>query len=395
MLPLAFCSNLLPAETFADLRQQLGPFGESLREQLSWRRLGIDLRVSSKMVHGMRSDLASVREWVDDLRRRGLFITTINAFPLSSFQGEVVKDLAYQPPWPDQERQDATLGLLELAAILCPDQDVITISTVPGTYAGWPTAIDQTAIAAAWGRFAAAAQEHAERGGPRVILCPEPEPWCMLESVAETVDFWRGALLTHGTQAAAAALGNDEIAGVHALRDHVHVCLDTCHVAVAGDDITTAVPTLVSAGALPSKCQVSSCPSVISPALNQDGLDALLHMAEPRFFHQTSLLIRQADGSQGVRRFADLNNVPRQAALNKDVEEIRSHFHVPIHLTRLSDHVGTTQAMTRQGVKQALTHGCSCFSVETYTWSILADEDDQRISGTADELRWLASLIDG
>ena len=46
------------------------------------------------------------------------------------------------------------------------------------------------------------------------------------------------------------------------------------------------------------------------------------------------------------------------------------------------------------GVKQALAAKCQCFSIETYTWSILANADDQRITGTADELEWLAKLID-
>ena len=112
------------------------------------------------------------------------------------------------------------------------------------------------------------------------------------------------------------------------------------------------------------------------------------------FFHQTALLTRQPDGSQGMRRFADLDQLPRHAALNSDVEEIRSHFHVPIHLNKLSENLGTTQAITRQGVKAALTHGCTCFSVETYTWSILANDDDQRIAGTVAELHWLAELVD-
>ena len=40
MLPLAFCSNLLPAETLSEVRQQLPVFGEAIREQLGWRRLG-------------------------------------------------------------------------------------------------------------------------------------------------------------------------------------------------------------------------------------------------------------------------------------------------------------------------------------------------------------------
>ena len=121
-----------------------------------------------------------------------------------------------------------------------------------------------------------------------VILCPEPEPWCTLESVAETVNFWQQHLLTAGVAAATAKLGGDELAAVQAIRRHVHLYQTLCHVAVAGDTPKTDIPQLVTAGARPSKCQVSSCPAVAQPALNQEGLDALLAMAEPRFFIKPS-----------------------------------------------------------------------------------------------------------
>ena len=71
------------------------------------------------MIAGMQADRAGVREWVDDLRRRGLAITTVNAFPLGSFQGDTVKDLAYQPPWPTPERQQDTQALIALVPLLC------------------------------------------------------------------------------------------------------------------------------------------------------------------------------------------------------------------------------------------------------------------------------------
>ena len=58
MLPLAFCSNLLPAETLADVRLQLPGFGEAIREQLGWKTLGVDLRVSSAMIQQLAADPA-------------------------------------------------------------------------------------------------------------------------------------------------------------------------------------------------------------------------------------------------------------------------------------------------------------------------------------------------
>ena len=122
---------------------------------------------------------------------------------------------------------------------------------------------------------------------------------------------WRDHVLIAGVNAAAEALGGDELGAVQAIRQHLHLCLDTCHVAVAGDNPTTDIPQLTAVGAQPSKCQVSSCPAVANPALNPDGLDGLLTMAEPRFCHQTIIL----HDDKRQRRFADLDQVPRSAAI--------------------------------------------------------------------------------
>ena len=73
------------------------------------------------------------------MARKGLRITTINAFPLQAFQADVVKDGAYRPPWPDAERCADSEALIKVVETLCPEQDTVTISTVPGTYCGWST----------------------------------------------------------------------------------------------------------------------------------------------------------------------------------------------------------------------------------------------------------------
>ena len=110
-------------------------------------------------------------------------------------------------------------------------------------------------------------------------------------------------------------------------------------------------------------------------------------MDEPRFLHQSALW----DG-ETVTRVPDL-----PAATSARAGRIcRGHahaFHVPIHRTELSERVQTTQADTLAGLAAARTAGAKHIAVETYTWSILTDDDSDRIIGTVNELAWLHDHI--
>ena len=374
-VPLAYGTNVHPARTAADIAAVLALTADRIRRDVGWDRLGVDLHLG---IDALVDDLTPVRRALD---RHGLSAHTLNGFPLLPFQIARVKDDAYRPDWADPERERWTRALLD-AALLLSDDRMVTISTVPG---GWrphhQRSLDRD-LAAGLGRWAAAALRVADHTGRRVVLAPEPEPGCGLETTWDAVRFWTGPLAEDGLAAAAAALDGDHTAARRALTQHLGLCVDACHLAVMGEEPEPALARLAAAGVPVVKCQASACPEA-------DGRDpaqvaALAAMAEPRFLHQT--VATSAAGSAWF--VADLDRLPTALARIPDPVRLRTHFHIPLHrepagpLRSTRDHTAATVAACRAA-------GCEHVAVETYTWSILGDGTGLE-SGTAAELRWLA-----
>lgn len=381
MPPPGYSTNLHAAESAADIAEALASFAGPLRERLGWPRLGVDLRLGSA---ALRGDLATVRRVLD---AHGLSAHTLNGFPLRPFQAERVKEDAYLPDWSDAPRLADSLRLLD-AALLLSDEPLVTVSTCPGSYRPLgPERNDVRGFAAALGYWAGAAYRVRGRTGRRVVLCPEPEPWCLLETSHDVAAFWRGALAEDGLAAAAAALDGDRAAAAAALRDHLGVCFDTCHLAIAGEDQAAAVARLVGAGVPIAKVQVTA--AVEADARDPGQVAALAGMAEPRFLHQTSV----DDLAGSAVRCPDLDGLAATLARLPAARRIRSHFHVPLDAHRLANGLSTTAADAHAGLVAALAAGCRHASVETYTWPLLARSEAERLAGTARELAVLADWL--
>lgn len=379
MPPLAYSTNLHAAETPDEIAAALAAFAGPLRARLGWKRLGVDLRLGLAALAG---DWGELRRTLDRLH---LSAHTINGFPLSPFQAARVKERAYLPDWSEAARLDASLRLLE-AALALSDEPLVTISTSPGSFRPLgPGRNDQRAFARALGRWAAAAWQAARRTGRRVVLCPEPEPWCTLETSWDAAAFWRGPLAEDGLAAAARALDGDCEAAAQAVAGHLALCLDTCHLAVMGEDPEQAVRRLADAGVPIAKVQVTA--AVQADARMAEQLQALAAMAEPRFLHQTALFAD--DGS--CARCADLDGLDEARRRLPHAVRARSHFHVPIDRDTLANGLATTAAEARRALAAALAAARPHLAVETYTWPLLAADEADRLEGTARELATLAA----
>ncbi|MHC5068173.1 MAG: metabolite traffic protein EboE [Planctomycetota bacterium] len=386
MLPLSYNSNLHPGETIDELIAALSRFTGPLRQRLGWQRIGIDLRLGSGQIHECQADPRALTRLRRALDEAGAHAYTVNAFPLSPFQHGVVKDQVYAPDWTTQERIHDSMAAIGIACALC-DDELITISTSPGSYKPWgPAANDPHAIAAGFGAWAAVAYRHAQASGRRVVLCPEPEPWCSLETSSEVAALWTGALAEHGVAAAAAALDGDHSAARQAIADHLALCHDTCHTSCAFEDQASAINTCAAAGAVPLKVQISACPE--TDASNSAGISALRALNEPRFLHQSA--IERADAS--VVRLRDLDELDAGLAATTDAKRVRSHFHIPLDPPP-SGPLRSTIADSVAGLHAAVAAGAQHIAVETYTWSILAADEADALAGTARELAWLQEQI--
>ena len=381
-LPLAYSTNLHAAESVAEIAASLAAFAGPLRKQLGWDRLGLDLRLGSA---ALAEDLTPLRRVLDAQR---LSAHTLNGFPLRPFQAARVKEDAYLPDWSESRRLSDSLRLID-AALLLSDEAEVTVSTCPGSFRPLGAQRnDARAFARALGVWAAAAHRARERTGRSVVLCPEPEPWCLLETSWDVAAFWSGPLAGDGLHAAAAALDGDAEAARAALARHLAVCFDTCHLSLAFEDQAAAVERLRSAGARIAKVQVSAAPQADIADAAQ--VAALAAMAEPRFLHQSAV----SDGAGGLARCADIDGFRGALARLPGGRVARSHFHVPIDAVRLGNGLGTTAADSRLGLAAARAAGCAHVAVETYTWPLLAADERARRDGTARELATLQAWCD-
>lgn len=381
--PLAYSTNLHAAESTEAIAAALAAFAGPLRVELGWDRLGVDLRLGSAALGG---DLDALRRTLDE---HHLSAHSLNGFPLRPFQAARVKEDAYLPDWSEPERFADSVRLID-AALRLSDEPEITVSTCPGSFRPLgPRRNDAAAFAAALGRWAAIAHRVRRDTGRSVVLCLEPEPWCLLETSWDVAWFWGGPLAGHGVAAAAQVLDGDHAAGREAIARHLAVCFDTCHLSLAYEDQAAAAARMQQAGARIAKIQVSAAPQ--ADARDPAEVAALAAMAEPRFLHQSAA----ADAGGGIARCVDLDGLPEALARLPGAIQVRSHFHVPIDARRLGNGLGTTAADSRLGLDACRAAGCTHVSVETYTWPLLAADESARRAGTGRELQTLRNWCDG
>jgi sugar phosphate isomerase/epimerase len=193
----------------------------------------------------------------------------------------------------------------------------------------------------------------AERTGVRVRLALEPEPMCVLGTSAEAIAFFQEHFALHPAD-----------------RDWLGVNLDACHHAVEFESPSAALIAFRSAKIPVLKIHLSAA-LAISPTA--EALQRLEALDEDTYFHQTFL---QRQDDRTVVRFGDIPEGIAEARRNlSQLSEIRSHFHVPIHVESLGDGLRSTTRELK-GLMDALVAdpaACDQFEIETYTWEVLPD----------------------
>ena len=387
---LTYCTNIHAADHWPDvlagLRRHLP---EIKREFAPDRPMGVGLRLSASAADalGDPSAFADLRDLLDD---GGYYVFTINGFPYGAFHGEKVKEGAYRPDWSDPARLAYTDTLANLLAELLPDGTDGSVSTVPGTFKPW---LDGSggivdAIADNLIRHAAHLVKLREATGTTIALAIEPEPYCLLETIAETVSFFERHLFGATAEALLADLaGLSRDSAASALRRHLGVCYDVCHAAVEFEDPGESIAALRHAGIAVAKLQLSSALRI--PRVGPTTRDQLNPFDEPVYLHQ---VVERRDGA--LTRYVDM---PDALARAREAEgaEWRIHFHVPVFLDELKD-FGTTQHFLREVLA---IHRESPISeqleVETYTWDVLPERYRNVGVGAAiaRELAWVKDQL--
>ena len=312
---------------------------------------------------------------------------TLNTFPYGNFHSDRVKENVYLPDWTRDDRVDYTLDSARILAKLMPDDGTEgSLSTVPLGFK--PFDYPESFADECAGRLIGLAQslhDIEQETGRKIRLAIEPEPFCVIETTAETVQFFR-RLRELAADAGAGALD--------VVNEYLGVCYDVCHQAVEFEDVADSIQQLAAEQIRINKVHITCAIRVENPADNEAARRALARYVEPRYLHQT--MARATDGT--IHRQVDLTE---DTALSPPddfaaADEWRVHFHVPVN----AESLGPLQT-TRGDLKKALAtvrdlDYAPHLEVETYTWEVLPDgQQTSLVDGLTMEVEATRELLDG
>jgi hypothetical protein len=366
---LTYCSNIHPGETWAEVRANLGRYVPSVRDQVApGRPFGIGLRLSAEAAQALaRPD--TMAEFKDFLARESFYVFTLNGFPYGTFHGKRVKEDVYLPDWQDIKRLHYTDLLADLLADLLPDENGLigSVSTVPGAFkvnARTPESVQR--ITDLMVRHAAHLVHLKERFGKHIALAIEPEPSCFIETIDESVTFFRDHLFADTAVDRLSELtGLDRPDAQQALREHLGLCLDLCHAAVEFEDPQACVAKLRAAEIGVYKMQITA--GLRLPKLSSEAIAGVRQFDDPVYLHQVV-----ESGPAGITRYVDLPDALRSLDTHTlDGREWRVHCHVPVFLDDLGA-FSSTQAFISEVLRLHRNQPISTnLEVETYTWGVL------------------------
>jgi sugar phosphate isomerase/epimerase len=386
---LTYCLNIHPAETWEEMRAALK--GPVLRVRDGFapdRPFPVGLRISARALHDLKEPEARA-ELRDLLQSERLEAVTVNGFPYGQFHGTRVKEEVYRPDWRETERLRYTADLAALMAEISPGGEPVSLSTVPGCFRSLAAAAEDQ-IADRFLQAAAYLVTLERETGVRVALAVEPEPACLLETIAETCAFFEERLYGPDARLRFSKLtGLSTSEAAEALPRHLGLCYDVCHAAVEFEDPAESIALLRKAGVPVHKLQLSAALRV--PEVNAETRVALGKFNEPTYLHQ---VVSRRDGR--LSRNVDLPEALARGA-DADGEEWRVHFHVPVFLKDLGAFESTrdflAEILALHRAEPISTH----LEVETYTWDVLPEDLRRQTVDEAilRELRWVEGELAG
>jgi len=385
---LTYCTNIHPGESWPEVRSNLERYLLSVKGQLApGGPFGVGLRLSA-LAAGALAEPATLTEFKDFLERNQLYVFTLNGFPYGPFHGEPVKDKAYLPDWQQEERLRYTNLLADLLAELLPEGSDLegSISTVPGAFKPNADTPDKVMrITDILLRQVAHLVQLRSRTGRTIGLALEPEPCCFLETVEETIAYFREWLHSDAAvQRLMHLTGLPRANAREALHRHIGVCLDLCHAAVEFEDAAGCLQQLRDAEVRVHKMQLSSGLRV--PSVDRR-TEALLRPFDDRvYLHQ--VVERTADG---LTRYVDLADAFATLPEQRGEREWRVHCHVPVFLEDMGQ-FASTQSFIRDALAAHRENPITAhLEAETYTWSVLSQQyrGSSVDHAIARELSWL------
>jgi hypothetical protein len=392
---LTYCTKIHPSHGWEELFDCIQAHVPALKGKLAPARpFGLGLRLSATESQELLigDDLPRFQDFLD---RHDIYVFTLNGFPYGPFRGPSIKAEVFAPDWRDEARVAYTERLIGILATLLPAGMEGSISTLPLSYKPWiaqgdPGIMEQ--ISRNLTQIVRVLMQVREEQGKFIHLDLEPEANGLLENSHEAVDFFHKWLLPQGAPLLAGWSGISQEQARTGLLDHVQICLDTCHLAVAYEDPGEVLELFYVNGIQVGKVQVTSGLKVIIPggqeerqALTGD-LEAFGHSP---YLHQ--VLAQREDGTFYL--YHDLNEA--LSKFDSLDQEWRIHFHMPLYAKGFAG-LSSTQEETC-GLLRLLKERrfCRHLELETYTWEVLPPAMQLDILECLEkEYRWTLQVLD-
>ncbi len=377
---LSYCTNIHPAETWAETERVLRTHVLAVRNILtrdsdshppvlsSGEPFAIGLRLSALAARELldRDHLAKFRDW---LAETNTYVFTINGFPFGSFHGTRVKERVFLPDWSDLARLNYTKDLFCILAAIARPGTGASVSSLPGSHKTFKA--DESRICLHLIELAEWLDVLSNKTGHDFHLGLEPEPLGHFENTEETIAFFQRL--------------RETASDTDIIQRRIGLNYDTCHFALEYDDPRASLYSLANAGIRISKIHLSS--ALAFDPRDPSAVDAVCAFNEPTYFHQ--VLTRSAAGV--ISRFPDLPEFLSNLRQPTDFVEARVHFHIPLDaepappLRATRDHAKEILAWHRDNPDT-----CNHYEIETYTWGVLPKELQRPVEEQiAGEYRWV------
>lgn len=366
---LTYSTLVHPGDTWPEMKNSLVTYVPEVKKRFSPDApTGVSLRLANASVEELLAK-PEERTWLKKfLEDNNLYIFTVNAFPYGPFKGEIVKERVYEPDWTTEARTKYTMHIADILAEVTNQPVEPTIQTAPLAYR--PKANTPEFLAnfnENIYRVIAHLMNLEKKTGRRIKLAVEPEPYCFLETIPETVQWFNEKIYSLAAAERIAKLSREPLSEVFgATRRYLGVVLDICHQSVAFESIADDIDQLSQAGIPIFKLQEAA-------ALRVDQVDAEI-VTELKKYTGTIYLSQTTELRNGViTRYLNLEDAIAAWESDPGPREWRTHFHVPVFLQDL----GPFQT-TRSGIDDALriharTPLSTHLEIETYTWDVLPE----------------------
>lgn len=358
LLPLSYCTNVHPGRTVAEVVDGLDQYTLAIKSNYG-SELAAGLWLAASVIRELEQSPDALQRFADGLAQRGLTCHTLNAFPYGDFHSARVKENVYRPDWTQPERLDYTIACARCLSAFLPEGCEGSISTVPLGFKPFERPADFADRCADQLISLALRLDELHSDTGRVIrLAIEPEPFCVLETTEETIQFFKRLRERAADQNA-----------LDLVNWHLGVCYDVCHQSVEFEDVAASIRSLADENIRINKVHITCAIEVPNPSQNPEALVALSRYIEPRYLHQT--IAKTSTGY--IVRLVDLdeNLVTNPKPEFRDAPAWRVHFHVPVDAEQLGP-----LSTTRPDLKKALAaveklDYAPHLEVETYTWEVL------------------------